>query len=184
MVLFVGMLIKQKNMPNLLKASKLVLNNHPKTLFAIIGDGPEKDYLSRLCRELDIAQYVRFLGLVSYDNLPEYYAACDLFVLPSWFEGLAKVLMEAAYAQKPIVATNVSGANDIIIDNETGYIVEVDNPQQLADRIEKLLENPDKAITMGAQGYKHAINYCDFPKNLEKRITAWKGMLAVDETRG
>ncbi len=181
MVLFVGMLTKQKNVPNLLRAARLVLHNHPRTLFAIIGDGLERDKLGRLCRELSITEQVRFLGLIPYDKLPEYYAACDVFVLPSWYEGFARVLMEAAFARKPIVATDVSGTGDIVVDNGSGYVVEVNNSQQLADRINWLLENPDKAIRMGVQGYERAASYCDFNRNVEKLITAWRSMLTRDE---
>jgi len=86
MILFVGALEKVKNIPNLLRAAKMVLSKHDKALFLITGSGPEKDHLETLCQELDIVDNVRFLGLILYDDLPACYAACDLVVLPSWSE--------------------------------------------------------------------------------------------------
>ena len=184
LVLFVGVLEKIKNIPNLLRAAKLVLSTHTRTLFLIIGSGPEKDHLETLCQELDIVDNVRFLGLILYDDLPAYYAACDLMVLPSWSEGFAKVLMEAAFAKKPIVATNVGGASDIIVDNETGYTVEIDNSEQMADRIARLLGNPEVAHQMGKKGYQRAISYySDFEANAKKLVSVWKSLLASNEVK-
>ena len=184
LVLFVGVLEKIKNIPNLLRAAKLVLSTHAKTLFLIIGSGPEKNHLETLCQELDIVDNVRFLGPILYDDLPAYYAACDLVVLPSWSEGFAKVLMEAAFTKKPIVATNVGGASDTIVDNETGYIVEVDNSEQMADRIARLLGNPEMAQQMGKKGYQRAISYySDFEANVKKLVSVWKSLLASNEVK-
>jgi len=177
MVLFVGVLDKVKNVPNLLRAAKLVLAAYPLTLFTIVGDGPERDRLEGLCRELEIAEHVRFLGLVPYDDLPAYYAACDLVVLPSWIEGFARVLMEAGFAAKPIVATDVGGVEDIVGDGETGYIVAVNDSKQLAERIEELLGNPEKTRLMGRQGYENALKYCDFDRNVERLVNLWQGMV-------
>ena len=184
MILFVGALEKVKNLPNLLRAAKLVLSTQAKTLFLIIGSGPEKDRLEALCQELGIIKHVRFPGLTPYDDLPAYYAACDLMALPSWSEGFARVLMEAAFAKKSIVATNVGGASDIIVDNKTGYIVEVDNSEQMADRITRLLGNPEMAQQMGKKGYQRAINYySDFEANVKKLVNVWKSLLASNEVK-
>jgi len=183
MVLFVGALEKIKNIPNLLRAARLVLSTHPRTLFVIIGSGSEKDRLETLCRELAIAGNVRFLGIIPYDDLPAYYAACDLVVLPSWSEGFARTLMEAAFARKPIVATDVGGARDIVVDGETGYIVAVDDSAQLAEKIEKLLSNPKRAKLMGQEGYQKAMAYCDFEANTKRLVEVWRTLAEADGGR-
>jgi phosphatidylinositol alpha-1,6-mannosyltransferase len=183
MVLFVGALEKIKNIPNLLRAARLVLSTHPRTLFIIIGSGPEKERLEEMCRELTIAGKVRFLGIIPYDDLPAYYAACDLVVLPSWSEGFARTLMEAAFARKPIVATDVGGARDIVVDGETGYIVAVDDSAQLAEKIEELLSNPKRAKEMGEAGYQKATAYCDFAANTKKLVETWRALAEASEGR-
>ena len=182
-VLFTGVLEKIKNIPNLLRAAKLVLSVHSKTLFLLIGGGPERSYLERLCRELGIAEHVRFLGIIPYDELPSYFAACDVFVLSSWSEGFPRVLLEATFTTKPVVVTDVGGVNDIVADSESGYIVAVNNSKQLAERIVELLSNPDKANRMGQQGYDNTLKYHDFDTNVEKLVTAWKTMAEINGGR-
>ncbi len=183
-VLFVGALEKVKNIPNLLRTAKLVLATCPRTLFAIIGNGPEKENLGKLCQELDISQNIRFLGIIPYDELPAYYAICDLVILPSWSEGFARILMEASLAAKPIVATDVGGVTDIVIDGETGYIVPVNDSQQLAERVKELLQDKPKAAKMGDKGYKRAVSLFDFEANTKKLITTWETMLKPHGDKG
>ena len=183
-VLFVGALDKVKNIPSLLRAAKLVLSDCPSTLFVIIGDGPEKDRLERLSRELGIPQNVRFLGIIPYDELPACYAACDVVVLPSWSEGLARILMEASLAARPIVATDVGGAPDIVVDGETGYLVPVDDDRQLATKMKELLQDDRKAQQMGDKGYQRANSLFDFKANTEKLIATWEAMIEPKKDRG
>lgn len=182
-VLFVGALEKVKNIPNLLRAAKLVLVACPRTLFVIIGSGPEKSNLEKLCRELGISPNIKFMGIIPYGELPAYYAACDLVVLPSWSEGFSRILMEASLSAKPIVATDVGGAREAIVDNETGYIVEIANSEQMADRIQKLLESPQIARKMGLKGYRRALTLFGFEENVKKLITTWETMIKYHQDK-
>jgi len=183
-VLFVGSLDKVKNIPCLFRAAKLVLADCPRALFVIIGSGPEKESLEKLSRELGISQNVSFLGIIPYDELPAYCAACDVVVLPSWSEGLARILMEASLVAKPIVATDVGGAADIVVDGETGYLVPVNDDGQLAAKVKELLQNDRKAQQMGDKGYQRAANLFDFKANTEKLIVAWEAMIESEKDRG
>lgn len=182
-VLFVGRLVDAKDLPNLLRAARLVINEYPKTLFAIIGEGPERGRLEKLCRELDIANNVRFLGATPFDEVTSYYAACDVFVLSSWSEGFGRVMMEAALAKRPVVATDVGGAREAIVDNETGYIVEIANPEQMADRIQRLLGNPQIARRMGLKGYRRALKLFGFEEKVKQLIAVWEMMLKTNEVK-
>jgi glycosyltransferase involved in cell wall biosynthesis len=183
-VLFVGALDKVKNIPSLLRAAKWLLADCPRTLFVIIGSGSEKGSLERLSRELGISQNVSFPGIIPYDELPAYYAACDVVVLPSWSEGLARTLMEASLAAKPIVATDVGGAPDIVVDGATGYLVPVNNDEQLAARVKELLQDDRKAQQMGAKGYQRAADLFDFKANTERLIATWEAMIEPNEDGG
>jgi len=182
-VLFMGRLVDAKDLPNFLRAARLVINKYPKTLFAIIGEGPERRRLENLCKELAIVDNVKFLGAVPHSDIPSYYAACDVFVLPSWSEGFGTVMMEAAFSKRPIVATDVGGARVTIVDNETGYIVEIANSAQMADRIQRLLGNPQIARRMGLKGYERALKLFGFEENVKKLIAAWEMMLKTDEVK-
>lgn len=182
-VLSVGRLVDAKDLPNFIRAASLVVKKSPKTLFAIIGEGPERQKLERLCRELDVVNNVSFLGAEPFDQVPSHYAACDVFVLSSWSEGFGRVMMEAALAKKPVVATDVGGAREAIVDGETGYIVEIANSAQMAEKIQGLLENPQMARGMGLKGHQRALDMFGFEENVRKLITTWEIMLKTDEVK-
>jgi glycosyltransferase involved in cell wall biosynthesis len=92
--------------------------------------------------------------------------------------------MEASLAAKPIVATDVGGVTDIVIDGETGYIVPVNDSQQLAERVKELLQDKPKAAKMGDKGYKRAVSLFDFEANTKKLITAWETMIKPHGDKG
>ena len=167
LVLFVGRLVTQKDLPNLLNAIPTVLEKHPDTLLLIVGDGEGERDAKSLARQLGIDSNVIFAGPIPYDRIPSYFAACDLFVLPSVYEGNARVLAEAAAAGKPVVATDVSGTQDTVIDGETGYIVPVGQPEALAQGMIRLLDNPARAADMGRRAREHILALYD-----ERRLLA------------
>ena len=91
-------------------------------------------------------------GSVSHADLPAVLAACDLFVLPSAYEGFPRVLMESASAGLPIVTTEVSGSDDAVVEGETGFVVPIGDAAAFADRVERVCADPERARRMGAAG--------------------------------
>lgn len=174
LILFIGRISKQKNLPNLLNAIYEVIKKHPNALFLIAGDGIEKSSLMKMSEELKIGNNVIFVGSVPYEEIPYYYAACDLFVLPSNYEGTARVLEEAAASGRPIVTTNVSGASDVVINGVTGYIVEPENPNKLAEKILKVIDDRELAKGMGKKGQKYVFEKYDRSKNVYEIIDMWR----------
>ena len=114
MVLFVGRLVKIKNVPMLLSAFAAVRRTLPKTVLVIIGEGPERAALERRAQRLGIAADVSFLGNLSQDELPALYGAAAVTVLVSYAESLGKALIEAGMAGCPVIATATTGAKDIV----------------------------------------------------------------------
>lgn len=169
-VLFAGRLVKQKALDNLIYAVTQVYRKKPEVEFYIVGNGPEKNFLKKLSKKLGVDKNTIFLGAVPQEKMHLYYAASDVFVLPSNYEGLARVLEEAAASGLPIVTTDISGAEEAVIDNETGFIVELNNPEKIAEKVIYLLENPDKAQKMGIKGREIAREKFDREKNLIKYI--------------
>ncbi|HID31170.1 MAG TPA: glycosyltransferase family 1 protein, partial [Desulfobacterales bacterium] len=157
LVLFVGRLVPQKDLPNLLNAFSIVFEKHPDALLLIVGGGDKEGDAKSLARQLGIDSNVIFTGPIPYDQIPSCFAACDLFVLPSVYEGNARVLAEAAAAGKPVVATDVSGTQDTVIDGETGYIVSIRQAEALAQGIIRLLDNPARAAEMGRRAREHIL---------------------------
>jgi len=174
LVLFAGRLVPQKDLPNLLQAAALVLRRHPDVLFLLVGSGQEELKARRLAEELGIAEGVKFVGAVPYEQMPAYFAACDVFVLPSVYEGNARVLAEAAAAGKPVVATDVSGTRDTVIDGETGYIVPVGRPEALAQGMIRVLDNPTRAAEMGHRAREHILALYDEQRLLAGFAELWE----------
>src|SRR5690606_29393466 len=117
---FVGRLFAQKAPHVLLKAFSQCADRHPRAILAIVGDGPLRQSLEDLAIQLEISDRVRWLGA---QNGQQSMPAFDVFVLSSHYEGMPYVLLEAAHAGLPIIATNVSGVSSIVRDQENGFVV-------------------------------------------------------------
>ena len=146
----VGHLTTAKGIVYLLKAFKLVLKDFPGACLLIIGNGPDEKKLKKLALELDIKASVQFLGF--REDALEIINTMDVFVLPSLWEGMPNVVLEAYALGKPVVSTKVGGANEIIIDGKTGFLVSPGNWQSFAQSVTKLLKNPDIRKEFGIKG--------------------------------
>jgi glycosyltransferase involved in cell wall biosynthesis len=145
-VLTVARLDKQKGHVTLLNA----ISHVPDAIFVLAGDGPEKASLEAQARERGIGDRIIFLGYRS--DIPDLLAGCDLFVLPSIYEGLPLSILEAMAAERAVVATAVGGVPEAVLDGETGWLVPPGDPVALARAIQALLSNPLLAGRMGAAG--------------------------------
>jgi len=146
LVLAAARLSPQKAIGVLLAAAPLV----PDAVFVIAGDGPERASLEARAQALGIAGRVRFLGL--RDDVPELLAVCDVFVLPSLFEGLPLSVLEAMAAAKPVVATRIPGTDEAVVDGATGILVPPGNAPALAAAIRAFLSDPVRAAAAGRAG--------------------------------
>jgi glycosyltransferase involved in cell wall biosynthesis len=155
LLLFVGRLVLQKDIPTLIRAMASVVGARPDVRLAIAGDGPERAMAERLAEQMGVRDAIRFLGMVPHVEIPRYLAACDAMLLPSRYEGNARVLAEAAAASKPAVTTDVSGASDTVLPGETGYIVPVERPDLFAAAVLELLADPDGVPVMGQRASEH-----------------------------
>ena len=164
LILFVGRLVEKKGVHNLLGAMQRVLQKFPNATLVLVGDGTQRPELERMAERLGITRAVRFLGKLSHDQLPEYYAAADLFVGPSVVdrsgdtEGLGVVFIEAASAGLAMVGTSVGGISDVLIHDVTGLAVEPDQPEALADAIERLLGDEVLRSRLGAAARQHVLS--------------------------
>jgi glycosyltransferase involved in cell wall biosynthesis len=116
--------------------------------------GPERDALMRLARSLDLSDRVIFAG--SHADVRGFYAAADIFALPSLSEGSSNVLLEAMAAKLPIAATKAGGNPEIILHNETGLIAPIGDSHGLASAIAQLLSEPDLALRFAGAGFARA----------------------------
>jgi len=143
----VARLHRQKGVASLLRAAPAILSAFPAARIAVVGDGPEGGRLRREASRLDLEG--RFLFLGERKDAAEVMSLYDVFVLPSLWEGLPFVLVEAAAWGKAIVATAVDGVPEILEDGKTGLLVPPNDPPALAEAIIKLLKDKTSARRLG-----------------------------------
>ena len=173
LLLFVGRLVPQKDVGTLLRAMALVAGERDDTRLAIAGDGPDRASAERLADWLGIRERVTFLGTVAYPEVPRHYAASDLVLLPSRYEGNARVLAEAGAAGRVVVTTDVSGARDTVREGETGHVVPVERPDLIAARTLELLAHPTQRVAMGVRAHGHVRALYDEAKLLAAFAEFW-----------
>jgi phosphatidyl-myo-inositol dimannoside synthase len=157
-VLCVSRLVPRKGQDVLIEGLSLVRRSVPEAVLLLVGGGPYRGRLEELARSSPDGSVV-FGGEVSDDELPDFYAACDVFAMPCrsrWggleVEGFGIVFLEAAAAGRAVVAGRSGGAAEAVADVETGLLVEGAEPKAVALAVTKLLANPELAGTMGAAG--------------------------------
>jgi glycosyltransferase involved in cell wall biosynthesis len=153
-VLFVGRLVRQKAVDVLLHAAALV--ERKDIHFRIVGDGEDRASLEALARSLQL-QEVSFPG--RSDRVAELLREADLFVLPSRWEGLPNVVLEAMAARCPVVGTDVTGTRDLIVDGENGLLVPADDAAALAGAIMRALDDESLRKRLVAAGFATAQEY-------------------------
>ena len=135
----VGRLHVQKGQRYLLEAFQAVMNKQPHTRLWIIGEGELKCELEKLAQELGIHDSVHFLG--ERTDVHELLSAIDVFVLPSLWEGQPISILEAGAAEKSVIATNIDGVADILVDEKNALLVPVKDPNALAAAMMRMIKD-------------------------------------------
>ena len=148
----IGRLERQKGTKYLIMAMKIILSKYPHSTLEIVGDGSLLEELNDLSIKLDISNSVVFFG--KFVNVKPFYSRMDVFVLPSIYEGFGIVLLEAMASGVPVVATDVDGIKEVILNSECGILVPPKNPEALADAVIKIIENPQLSKSLIDDGLK------------------------------
>jgi len=151
-VLTLARLDPQKGLFTLLEAARLV----SEARFVVAGEGPERPALEAQIRRFGLERRVSLLG--HRDDVAELLAGCDLFVLPSLYEGLPVSVLEAMAAEKPVVATAIGGTDEAVVNGSTGLLVPAGNPAALAEAIRTVLGNPELARRFAEAGRQRAVD--------------------------
>jgi glycosyltransferase involved in cell wall biosynthesis len=116
----------------------------------IAGDGPQLDMLKSRIQELGLADRVTFLGWQSREGLTEWYHRSNVFLFPSRHEGMPNAVLEAMSSGLPVVATRIAGSEELVLDGETGFLVQSENVDELREALRKILMNPELRKNMGS----------------------------------
>lgn len=160
LILFVGRLSIEKNLLTLLRAFALVNMGMHVGALVIAGDGPLKPKLSQVAKRLGIEDRIVWLRNLPLRSLRGWYAAARTTVLPSFHEGLPKVIVESYLMGTPAVVTPFVSAPELVQDGKTGFITSsFTDPEELADKMVSLLSSPELAKNMGEMGRQHVLSY-------------------------
>jgi glycosyltransferase involved in cell wall biosynthesis len=154
LALFAGRLAEQKRVDDLLKALDLLQHVQPELRTLIAGEGPLRARLEETARAYRLDGRVRFLG--HREDVPRLLAAADLLVLPSSYEGLPNVVLEAMRFCKPVVATAAPGTTEVVVDGETGLLVPIGDQVRLTRAIREVVRDPGLARRLGEAGRARA----------------------------
>jgi colanic acid/amylovoran biosynthesis glycosyltransferase len=167
----VARLVPEKGLSYALKAIKILLTDHPDQAveYRIIGEGPLRRDLQHQVDELGLTNIVTFLGGVTQSVVREELSSADIFLLPSIAEVLPIALMEAQSTGLPVIATDVGGVREIVLDNRSGYVIPSGNPVILADCLGKIVVQRGCWGEMGKMGSAYIAENFDM-KNLNRRL--------------
>jgi len=170
-LLAVGRLYPQKGYDVLFKAFALFLSVHNGWRLSILGEGPLRSGLEKLSCELGISENVDWLGMKA-DPLPEYKAA-DIFVLASRYEGTPNALLEAMSVGVPVVVTDaLPGALEFVEQGNTGLVVRVEDPEDLAKALTSLADDPHLRTRLSVKGRERVAE-----NSLDKVLQDWERVL-------
>lgn len=164
LILTVCRLEPRKDIPTLLKAAKILLQERKDIKFLIVGEGVSQEMLRAMAKEMGIDEHVYFVGRVSDEDLPRYYQASDIFVLPTLYEGFGIVYLEAMASGTPIITTTVGAAPEVIEDD--GILIPPKKPKIMAEKIKWLLDNSSLRKKYGYAGLVKAQKLYDREKLL------------------
>ncbi len=151
-LLFVGRLAGVKGVPVLFEALTSIIGQHPNLRLRLIGDGPERAKLETMAANMGLSDHVEFCGYKSQSEVAEALSTTDIFVLPSFAEGVPVVLMEAMASEVPVVTTRIAGVPELVTDTKSGILVPPGAAAPLAEALNTLLSDPKLRREMGQAG--------------------------------
>ncbi len=150
-VLYAGRLGQEKNIGYLIKAFAILLKTVPDAMLWVAGRGPEGTALESLSVQLGVSDQVKFLGFLDHPTLARYYAASDIFVLPSLVETQGLVAMEAMRFARPVIVTRaIVSADELVEHGVNGFMVDPDSVDDLSNRLGELAAAPALRAAQGA----------------------------------
>ncbi|MHA1377724.1 MAG: glycosyltransferase family 4 protein [Candidatus Helarchaeota archaeon] len=176
-MLMVSRLVSTKGIDVVIRLFSQINREFPFTRLMIIGEGPEKKNLIKLTKNLKLKDKILFLGKISNENLPIYYSACDLFILPSSYEGQPTVILEAMACESPIISYSVGGIPELIKSGVNGFLAPKNDVATLKSKIIELISNPRLRAEMGKNGRNIIEHKFDSTINSKKILTIYLSIL-------
>jgi glycosyltransferase involved in cell wall biosynthesis len=182
-MLYVGRVAHEKNIDFLLRVVDRVRQTHPEVLLVIAGEGPATKHLQRLGERMGLGRHLGFVGYLSREHdLPDCYAAGDVFTFASRTETQGLVLLEAMQAGTPVVSTAVMGTAEVMADRRGGLVAQ-DDVDDFADKVRRLLDQPELAARLQAEATAKAAEW-SAPATAERLLELYQRLAAAASRRG
>jgi glycosyltransferase involved in cell wall biosynthesis len=156
-VLHASNLRQLKGVPDLIRSAARVAREEARATYVIVGDGHTRRDLEDLCRAQELTGRVRFVGEVEHAHMPGYLRLADLVVHPSAIEGQSLVCLEAQACGRPVLASDIPGARELIRDGDTGFLFRAGDVADLAARTLAVLRDPAGRAVVGARARAAAV---------------------------
>lgn len=189
LVLSVGRLQQRKGFDSVIRALPSLLRQGLDVHYALIGIGEDLERLQALAAEAGVAGRVHLLGHVSYEDLPRWYNACDVFAMPNRdingdTEGFGLVFLEAAASAKPVVAGTAGGTGSAVIHGQTGLRVDGERVEAVGEALSGILANPELAAEMGRNARQRVLAAFTHQRRVEQLRTLALARGAAGSTVG
>ena len=171
-VLFVGRFYAPKNLERWVGIAEKLLRKGVNANFVMAGGGVDFENVKKIVKDKNLDSHFTLMGNVGHQVLPEVYAAADVFLLTSHYEGFGRVVVESYLAKVPVVSTMSTGPEDIIVDGKTGYLFD-HGDDKIVDGLEKLLTDDVLRIEMGEKGYAHVNKSYSLKVLVSKLVDSW-----------
>lgn len=152
LIVFVGRIVEEKGVEDLLHAIPLIAREYPGIRALIVGEGQDRGDFERLARELGLEEKVAFTGWVDPSDIPRYLGEADVFVGPTRSEGQGLTFLEAMATGLPIIATRVGGIVDFVLHEQTGLLVDERSPKQIAEAVVRIHGSPELRKKLTEEG--------------------------------
>jgi glycosyltransferase involved in cell wall biosynthesis len=163
-----------KDLDTLFTAFALLRRDVPAAVLVLAGDFSAAPRYRERAEAADVASSVRLVGLVPHDRLPVFYQAADLYLHSSRYEGLAKVMVEAAASGTPIVSTAVPGIEAVLEENVSGLLAPIGDAAAIASRAAELLADPERRAEMGRQARRLARERFSRERQIAGVVSLWR----------
>ncbi|HPB31653.1 MAG TPA: glycosyltransferase, partial [Candidatus Sumerlaeota bacterium] len=177
----IGRLVREKGYLELVRAAAEIRRTHPDCHFLFVGDALKSDHdasrseILDLIEQLGLQDRIHIAGL--RQDIPELLAAMNIYTLPSWREGMPRSIIEAMAMGLPVVATQIRGCREEVLDGETGFLVPPRDSAALASALRRLLGNPEQARTMGAAGCRRAQHEYAEDLVLDRQLQVFRALI-------
>ncbi len=178
-LLCLGRAAPEKGFDVALRALARLVRDHPRIAMTVAGDGPALPSLKALANSLGLQDRVTFTGWIEPGEVPDMINRSTLMLVPSrWWEGFGLVALQAQQMGRPVVASRVGGLSEVVEDGHTGILVEKDEPQEMADGVDRLLRDLQRLTAMGARARNRALDRFSWQSHVDAYDRIYREMVS------